>query len=139
MIKRTLSAALVALMPGLAFGEQVPIVFEHTEVGSLTDPTGLFSDEELKDGGSVVQPSIWYSTFSVEGGQVIMTVLFDAWCGVRECPVRYRLVADSGLELDSHQSPDFGMICQDTDSMTVDPVELVIRACDAEIDLKQIF
>lgn len=138
-MRSALIAAIIGLMPGLAFGEQEPIAFEYADVGIETDPTGLFTDEELAEGGSDVQSPIWYSTFEVDGGEVTMAILVDRWCGISECPVRFRLVADNGLKLQSHSPPAFDMICQDTDAMTVDPIELVVTACAAEFDLKKSF
>lgn len=113
-----------------------PITFTASELGITTDPTGLFSDEELAEGGSVVQPSIWASTFPIDGGSVTMAVMIDRWCGAQECPFRFRLEVDNGPVLLSHVGRNFGMVCQDKDAMTVDPIELTVTACGVVIDLK---
>ena len=131
------AAFIIALAVGDLSAEEVPPIFESTETGALTDPTGLFTDEEVEQGGSVVQPSIWYSTFPVDGGEVTLAILVDRWCGLSECPYRFRIEAEGGMELHSHFPPAHGMICQDRSSMTVDPVELVLTACGNQINLKQ--
>ncbi|MDA7966220.1 hypothetical protein [Ruegeria sp.] len=132
------SAVIVgcSLLAGSAFAD-TPITFSKIEIGAPTDPTGLFTDEEVSEGGSVVQPSIWYSVFPVDGGKVTLAVLVDRWCGLSECPFRFRIETDDGMELRSHFGRAHGMICQDRSSMTVDPIELVLTACGNEIDLKQ--
>lgn len=35
----------------------------------------------MAEGGSDVQPSVWYARFPVRGGEVTLAVLVDAWCG----------------------------------------------------------
>lgn len=122
--------------PTCASAEKQPISFEFTEVGATVDPTGLFSEDEITEGGSDVQPSIWYSTFPVDGGEVTLAILADKWCSAHECPFRFRLTTDSGMVLLSEVSPAYGMICQDTDAMTVDPIDLTVQACGNVIDLK---
>ncbi|WP_299501360.1 hypothetical protein [uncultured Roseobacter sp.] len=117
--------------------EDVQLTFEVTEVGALTDPTGLFTEEEVEQGGSVVQPSVWYSTFPVDGGEITLSILVDRWCGLSECPFRFRIETEDGTEMRSHFGRAHGMICQDRSSMTVDTIELVLTACGNEIDLKQ--
>lgn len=77
-------AAIVASASSALHAENVPITFEMSEIGTLSDPTGLFSDEEVEQGGSVVQPSIWFSTFPVDGGEVTLSILVDRWCGLSE-------------------------------------------------------
>lgn len=130
-----LAASLIAgSVP--AFAEDQPISFQFTDVGDPVDPTGLFTDEELVEGGSDVQPSIWYATFPVDGGEVDFAILVDKWCGAHECPYRFRLTTDSGMTLHSSSGDAYGMVCQDTDSMTVDPIDLTITACGSVIDLK---
>ena len=130
-------AATVASIATAALSDGIPLTFETTEIGELTDPTGLFTDEEVQQGGSVVQPSIWHATFPVDGGEVTLSVLVDRWCGLSECPFRFIVRAENGMELRSHNPPAHGMVCQDRSSMTVDPVELILTACGNEIDLKQ--
>lgn len=139
MISRSIAAAafIIVLAVGDLSAEEVPLIFQSTETGALTDPTDLFTNEEIEEGGSVVQPSIWYSTFSVDGGEVTLAILVDRWCGLAECPFRFRLEAEGGVVLHSHFGRAHGMICQDRSSMTVDPVELVLTACGNEIDLKK--
>lgn len=130
-----LAASLIAgSVP--AFAEDQPITFEFTDVGDPVDPTGLFTDEELAEGGSDVQPSISYATFRVDGGRVDLAILADKWCGTQECPYRFRLTTDSGMVLNSFSGDAYGMVCQGMDSMTFDPIDLTITACGFEIDLK---
>lgn len=135
--RATAIACVIASLCVPAMAEEMPITFEMAEIGALTDPTGLFTDDEVEQGGSVVQPSIWYSTFPVDGGEVTLSILVDRWCGLSECPYRFRLETEDGTELRSHFGRAHGMICQDRSSMTVDPIELVLTACGNEIDLKQ--
>lgn len=117
-------------------GSFEPIEFEFAATGATSDPTELFTDEEVDEGGSNVQPAIWHTTFPVDGGTVTMAILVDRWCGTQECPYRFRIEADNGLILRSHLGESYGMICQDVDSMTMNPIELLVRACGATIDLK---
>lgn len=139
MLARTslICAAALVAAAGVLQADTAPLTFDSTEIGSMTDPTGLFTDEEVKQGGSVVQPSIWYSTFPVDGAEITLSILIDRWCGLSECPFRFRIETDDGMELRSHFGRAHGMICQDRSSMTVDPIELVLTACGNEIDLKQ--
>ena len=116
---------------------QEPITFQGVMIGAAIDPTGLFSDAELEEGGSTVQPPIWHSTFPVDGGEVTLAILVDRWCGLSECPFRFVIQADNGMRLHSHNPPAHGMMCQDRSSITVDPIKLVLTACGTEIDLKQ--
>lgn len=132
-----IGAALLASTAGVLLADSAPISFEMTEIGALTDPTGLFTGEEVEQGGSIVQPSIWYSTFPVDGGAITLSILVDRWCGLSECPFRFRIETEDSTEMRSHFGRAHGMICQDRSSMTVDPVELVLTACGVEIDLKQ--
>jgi hypothetical protein len=126
----------LALAASAALAESAPIAFESTPTGVMVDPTGLWSDAEVAEGGSDVQPSVHYATFAVDGGEVTLSILVDTWCSLSECPYRFRLTTGSGLTLHSHAPPDYGMICQDTESMTYDPVELTMTACTATIDFK---
>jgi hypothetical protein len=139
-IKVLAAVGLVSIVPVTAMADtpsdSVPIEFDFIEVGAGVDPNGLWSEEEIEEGGSAVQPSIWYATFPVDGGEASLSILVDKWCGAQECPFRFRLNSDSGMWLKSHEEPAYGMICQDTDSMTVDPIELTVRACGNVIDLK---
>lgn len=130
-------AAVLASTAGALLADNAPITFEMTEIGTLTDPTGLFTNEEVEEGGSVVQPSIWFSTFPVDGGEITLAILVDRWCGLSECPFRFRIETKDGTELRSHFGRAHGMVCQDRSSMTVDPVELVLTACGNDIDLKR--
>ena len=134
---KMLSVSLAVGLANAALAEGVSLNFETTEVGELTDPTGLFTKEEIEQGGSVVQPSIWHVTYPVDGGEVTLSILVDRWCGLSECPFRFLVRAENGMELRSHNPPAHGMVCQDRSSMTVDPVELILTACGNEIDLKQ--
>jgi len=127
---RLLAAALLAL-PTAALADDIPITWEAVEMDTRIDPTGLWTRHEIREGGSVVQPSIHYSTFPVDGGEVTISVLVDHWCGMSECPYRVRLVAPAlGLDLLGE-----GMACQARDTFTYDPVALTITACAQVIDL----
>ena len=48
----TVIVCVVAVLCGPVIAEVAPISFEMTEIGALTDPTGLFTDEEVEQGGS---------------------------------------------------------------------------------------
>lgn len=135
-VLRIMAMAAGALVPAIASAEQVPVRFQSIAVGHSADPTGLFTPEEVAEGGSDVQPSIRYAVFPVDGGEVSLSVLVGEWCGMSECPYRFRLVADNGMSLQSDQPPDYGTICQDSEAVTVDPVALTVTACGAVIDLK---
>lgn len=133
MIRAILIAALCCF-PAMASAEARPIQFTPVELGATTDPTGLWTSAEIAEGGSVVQPSIWYATFPVDGGEVSISVLLDHWCGMAECPYRVRLTAPAaGLDLRGE-----GMACQARDTFTFDPVALTISACAQTIDLKKL-
>lgn len=133
MIRAILIAASCCF-PAMASAEAVPIQFTSVELGATVDPTGLWTPQEVAEGGSVVQPSIWHSTFPVEGGEVTISVLVDHWCGMAECPYRVRLTAPAaGLDLRGE-----GMACQARDTFTYDPVALTISACAQTIDLKKL-
>ena len=110
-----------------------------TALGDPTDPTGLFSPQEVAEGASVAQPSIRYAVVAVTGGTVTITTFVGHWCGVSECPARFRLVMDDGAVVNSTSSPDdCMMICQADGArsfVTVDPVRLTMTACAQGIDL----
>ncbi|WP_143413039.1 hypothetical protein [Haematobacter missouriensis] len=117
-----------------ALAEQLPIYFNHVEINETADPTELWTPSEILEGGSVVQPSIWHSTFPVDGGEVTMSVLVDHWCSMTECPYRIRLTAPAlGVELRGE-----GMACQARDIFTYDPIDLTVTACAQTIDLKEL-
>jgi len=133
MIRAILIAASCCL-PAMASAEARPIQFTPVELGATTDPTGLWTPAEIAEGGSVVQPSIWYATFPVDGGEVTISALLDHWCSMSECPYRIRLTAPAvGLDLRGE-----GMACQARDTFTYDPVALTITACAQTIDLKKL-
>ncbi|NJM81829.1 MAG: hypothetical protein HC844_04400 [Tabrizicola sp.] len=123
--------------------EQVPITFLTIGIGDSRDPLGLFSDEEIAEGGSDVQPSIWYATFPVDGGEVDLSILVDAWCGISECPFRHRIRDSNGDVVHvGFRPPQFGMICQGffgetPDAITYDPINLTIQACGQTLDMKE--
>lgn len=137
-----LAAAGLIVASSPAFAQDQRVVFEHTEVGAASDPTGLFSDEEVAEGGSASMPSVWYSTFPVDGGEVTISVLSNAWCGMSDCPFRYRIKsADGNLALRGYEPPNYGSICQSfldggSDAITYDPMALTIDACGSSLDLK---
>lgn len=142
---RVLAGAVVAASLGLvpaAAQEAVPVVFEVSEAGAASDPTGLFSDEEVKEGGTPSMPSVWYSTFPVDGGEVTLSVLANAWCGMADCPFRFRIRStDGSFSLQGFEPPNYGMICQafmegESSAITYDPIALTIDACGTVIDLK---
>ena len=91
--------ALLPLAPMAALAEERPVEFQSTEIGATSDPTGLFTPQEVEEGGSDVQPSIRYAVFPVDGGEVTLSVLVGEWCGMSECPFRFRLVADDGSDV----------------------------------------
>ena len=123
--------------------EVVPITFLNIGDGGSSDPLGLFSDEEIAEGGSDVQPSIWYATYPVDGGEVDLSILVDAWCGMRDCPFRHRIRNTKGDVVHvGFRPPQFGMICQGFSgetpgAITYDPINLTIQACGLTIDLKE--
>ena len=69
--------ATLALVPLAASADQVPMEFAFSAVGAETDPTGLFTREEVAEGGSQVQSSVWYSTTPVDGGRMTLAILVD--------------------------------------------------------------
>ena len=126
--------AMFCLLPATANADAMPIQFTAVDLGATTDPTGLWTPQEITDGGSVVQPSVWHSTFPVDGGEVTISVLLDHWCSMAECPYRVRLSAPAaGLDLRGE-----GMACQARDTFTYDPLALTISACGQIIDLKKL-
>lgn len=133
------ASALVGLS-SVAMAETLPVELEDAEVGAASDPTGLFSDDEVAEGGAAGSatpvPSIRYASFPVDGGEVTLAILQNAWCGMSECPYRFRLETDGGMSLLSHHGPAYGMICQSDEDMSYDPVALTLTACGSEIDLK---
>ena len=127
-------ALALHLLPASVSAEALPVRFTPVELGATTDPTGLWTPEEIAEGGSVVRPSIWHSTFPVDGGEVTISILLDHWCSMAECPYRVRLMAPAaGLDLRGE-----GMVCQARDTFTIDPVALTISACAQTIDLKKL-
>ncbi|MBE0599956.1 MAG: hypothetical protein IH568_01435 [Burkholderiaceae bacterium] len=141
-------ALLLGMSACAAFAEgqpvdPVPITFLTIESGERSDPLGLFSEEEISEGGSDVQPSIWYATFPVDGGEVDLSILVDAWCGMSECPFRHRIRDSKGDVVHvGFRPPQFGMICQGffgetPDAITYDPIHLTIQACGQTLDLKE--
>lgn len=131
----TLLAASTLAFPATAQPDDPSIKFQYSDIGATTDPTGLLTDQELAEGGSTVQPPIWYSTFDVNEGTVTLAILVDAWCSVSECPFRLRLETADGVARSSHDENGYGMICQDTESMTVNRTEMTIHACTDKINL----
>ena len=138
--KYWLAPALALAFPSIAPAEKLPVVFSEAEIGALSDPTGLFSDEEVAEGGAAGSvtpvPSILYAILPVDGGTVTLAILENAWCGLSECPYRFRLETDSGMTLLSHHGREAGMICQARELMSYDPVTLTMTACNAVIDFK---
>ena len=130
----TLLAVALACGPAVALADSLPIRFTEAELGATTDPTGLWRPAEIAEGGSLVQPSIWFATFPVDGGEVTLSILTDRWCGMSECPYRLRLVVPA-RRLDLRGE---GMACQARELFTYDPVELTITACAQTIDLKEL-
>ena len=146
------TARILALLLGMSVSaswadgqahELVPITFLNIGDGGASDPLGLFSDKEIAEGGSEVQPSIWYATFPVDGGVVDLSILVDAWCGMSECPFRHRIRDSKGAVVHvGFRPPQFGMICQGfveetPGAITYDPINLTIKACGQTLDLKE--
>lgn len=126
--------AAICFSSEAALAEQLPIYFNPVEINATADPTELWTPSEILEGGSVVQPSIWHSTFPVDGGEVTISVLVDHWCSMTECPYRIRLTAPAlGVELRGE-----GMACQARDIFTYDPIDLTVTACAQTIDLKEL-
>ena len=44
----------------------LPVPFQTTETGQMRDPTGLWSPAEVAEGGSDVQPSVWFASRPVD-------------------------------------------------------------------------
>lgn len=83
---RVAGLAVCLCLPALATAEPLLLVpFQTTKTGQMRDPTGLWSPAEVAEGGSDVQPSVWYARFSVRGGEVMLAILVDVWCGMSEC------------------------------------------------------
>ncbi|KGJ11377.1 hypothetical protein IT40_07350 [Paracoccus versutus] len=111
------------------------VPFQTTETGQMRDPTGLWTPAEVAEGGSDVQPSVWYARFPVRGGEVTLAVLVDAWCGMSECPVRFRIETADGRAVQNFGTVDYDMVCQDFESFTYDPEARALHACAARIAL----
>ncbi len=123
-------------LPAAAIADPLPSVpFQTTETGQMRDPTGLWTPAEVAEGGSDVQPSVWYARFPVRGGEVTLAVLVDAWCGLSECPVRFRVETADGQVVQSFETVDYDMVCQDFEGFTYDPEARVLHACAARIAL----
>lgn len=133
-----LGAAMAAVLslPQEVQAEMRPLAFVASEMGATTDPTGLWTDAEIVEGGSDVQPPISYASIPVDGGTLTIARLVDRWCGTQDCPYRFRLETSDGRAYLSHGSGDYGMACGSDQGYAVDPVELVMTACGQEIDLK---
>lgn len=129
-------SAVLALVASSARAEQVPIQFEEAPMEATSDPTGLWTDEELAESRVAALPPVAYATFPVDGGEATLAILQGAWCGAADCPYRFRLETDGGAVLHSHGAGDYGMTCQSTDFFSVDPIDLVVQACGQTIDLK---
>ena len=114
----------------------VPIRFELSAKDAAHDPTGLWTDEEVAESHVPALAPIAYATFPVDGGVVTFAVLQGAWCGMTDCPYRFRLETDAGKVFRSHGGGDYGMSCQSLESYLVDPIDLVVGACGQPIDLK---
>lgn len=128
--------AFILCLPVPALAEPLLLVpFQTTETGQMRDPTGLWSPAEVAEGGSDVQPSVWYAHFPVRGGAVMLAVLVDAWCGMSECPVRFRVEATDGRVVQNFETVDYDMVCQAFESFTYDPEARVLHACAARIAL----
>lgn len=112
-----------------------PVPFRMTEPGQMRDPTGLWSPAEVAEGGSDVQPSIRHAAFPVRGGTVTMAVLVGAWCGIADCPMRFRAETDDGRLTKSFDGTEYGMVCQNFEDFTYDPEAGMLYACTARIDL----
>ena len=129
-------SAFLFVVASSAWAEQMPIQFEEAPIGAMSDPTGLWTDDEVAESRVPSLPPIAHSTFPVDGGEATLAILQGAWCGTADCPYRFRLTTDGGAVLHSHAVGDYGMTCQSTDFFTVDPIDLTVRACDQTIDLK---
>ena len=113
----------------------LPVPFQTTETGQMRDPTGLWSPAEVAEGGSDVQPSVWHATFPVQGGTVTLAVLVDAWCGMADCPMRFRLVIDDGRELRNFTHVEYDMVCQAQELFFYDPDARILHHCGARLSL----
>lgn len=69
------------------------------------------------------------------GGEVTLAVLVDAWCGMSECPVRFRVETDDGRVVQNFGTIDYDMVCQAFESFTYDPEARALHACAARIAL----
>lgn len=128
--------AVCLCLPVPAPAEPLPLVpFQTTETGQMRDPTGLWTPAEVAEGGSDVQPSVWYARFPVRGGEVTLAALVDAWCGMSECPVRFRVETANGRVVQNFETVDYDMVCQAFESFTYDPEARVFHACAARIAL----
>lgn len=128
--------AVCLSLPATTIAEPLPLApFQTTETGHMRDPTGLWSPAEVAEGGSDVQPSVWYARFPVRGGEVTLAVLVDAWCGLSECPVRFRVEKGDGRVVQNFGTVDYDMVCQDFEGFTYDPEAQVLHACGARIAL----
>ena len=133
------SVLTVALVLGMALPARaeplLPVPFQMTEAGQMRDPTGLWSPAEVAEGGSDVQPSVWFATFPVQGGAVTLAVLVDAWCGMADCPMRFRLVGDDGRELRNFNTVEYDMVCQSPELFFYDPETGVLHPCGTPLSL----
>lgn len=139
------NGAVVALVlalasPAAALAEahasEVSVSLVDVSPGTTSDPTGLWNDEEVAEGGSNTIPPIQHASFRVDGGEATLAVLVGPWCGMADCPYRFRLKTDGGQVLRSHGPGDYGMICQSDEPFMADPIELILTACGQVIDLK---
>ena len=113
----------------------LPVPFQMTEGGQMRDPTGLWSPVEVAEGGSDVQPSVWFATFPVQDATVTLAVLVDAWCGMADCPMRFRLVGDDGRELRNFTTVEYDMVCQAPELFFYDPEAHVLHHCGSPLSL----
>lgn len=131
----TFALALALTAPSAALAE-VSVSLVDVAPGTASDPTGLWTDMEVGEGGSDTIPPIQHASFRVDGGEVTLAVLVGPWCGMADCPYRFRLETDDGQALRSHGPGDYGMICQSDEPFTADPIDLILLACGQVVDLK---
>lgn len=137
-----LGAALLAISAGGALAQEaVRLQFKDIEIGAKSDPTGLWSDEEVAEAsefaGPNPQPLISYAQVPVDGGTLTVSIIRGGFCGMADCQAKFMIQTDSGEAYRSQGES----VCQswnvDGEEFTVDPVALELHACSMSFNLAE--
>lgn len=114
----------------------VPVPFGERMEGLLSDPLGIWSEDELAESQQYTRQWMINGAINIGGREVIVSMLFGDLCSLKECPLRVLIKSkdDDLVQVLPATKGEFKfqMVCQSPDQIMISADGSSLQACGAE-------